>query len=162
MSVMYSLNDLLKKLDNRHSSALTWFLIKKNKVISWPDKLINGDLVCTKAKAIYKPAWSKYALSVYETLDGPYPDKEPIFRSNGTWQYEYYQEGEGINDFDKHYVNIAMQNNMEDRIPVGVMRQVKRKPNPEYLVLGIAYPVAYKNGWFVLEGVNDAGIAHIK
>lgn len=34
MSVMYSLNDLLKKLDNRHSTALNWFLINKNKVVS--------------------------------------------------------------------------------------------------------------------------------
>lgn len=153
-------NQFLLKLNKKHLNALTWFLDNHNKIVSWPDKLNNGDIVCTKAKAIYKPAWTKYALSVYETLASKYPDKAPKYRSDGTWRYEYYQEGVGIADFEKHYVNIALNFCIADKIPVGVMRQVSPKPESRYKVLGIALPVYYNNGYFILEGFNKEGELH--
>jgi len=160
---MWSIDELLMKLDKRHANALQWFIDNYNKKVSWPQKLSNGDLVCTKAKAIYKPAWSKYVLSVYETLSENYPDEEPVFRDDGSWYYNYYQEGFDPNDFETNYTNVGLNKCIQDKIPVGIMRQVNPKPKSIYHVLGIALPMGYSDGFFHFEGFNDEGdIIHVQ
>jgi putative restriction endonuclease len=50
-----------------------------------------GVRLAARAKGIYKPRYTDYALSVRQTLDSPYADKEVIRRSGGSWVYSYYK-----------------------------------------------------------------------
>ena len=77
----------LAPLPARHRAALQWFIDHAGEDHGWPKPLAGGDgetLLVSKAKGIYKPGWSKYALSVRQSLGGRYPDREPVVRADGT------------------------------------------------------------------------------
>src|SRR2546425_10474107 len=74
-------------------------------------------------KGIYKPTGSPYALWVRQTLRGVYPDEEPRYFPDGSWTYRYSPEGRDGRIDMKLDTNRALLRGMEDRIPVGVMRQ---------------------------------------
>jgi len=116
-------------------------------------------LLASKAKGIYKPSWSRYALSVRQTLDGPYPDREPIIRQDGTWVYSYFQENDDPSARDAEYTNRGLIECWNDRVPVGVMRQVSRKPEVRYRIQGVALIGGWDGGYFFLEGFAPDGIA---
>ena len=63
--------------------------------MSWPDEPPGGILLATRAKGIYKPAWSEYALSIRNVFKGPYADGQFRSRTDGSWTFEYCQEGHG-------------------------------------------------------------------
>src|SRR5882762_8558367 len=84
--------ELLPDLPERHLAALRWFVGHAGEESSWPKPLPDGTLLAARAKGIYKPAWSKYALSVRRSLDGPYPDRAIEERADGSWSLEYFQE----------------------------------------------------------------------
>jgi putative restriction endonuclease len=111
----------------------------------------------SKAKGIYKPQWTDYALSVRQNLNGPYPDREPIWRPDGTWLYSYFQEGEDPEGRDKAYTNRGLIACWQDTVPIGVLRQVKGKPRPLYQVLGLAIVAGWDGGYFSLEGFSKNG-----
>jgi hypothetical protein len=50
---------------------------------------------------------------------------------------------------------------MKDRVPVGVLVQVKPKPGAEYLVLGLAIVSEWKDGYFILEGYSSDGVLKV-
>lgn len=66
-----AIEDLRSVLPEQHRSALQWFERHKGTVQPWPDKLADGTLLATKAKGIYKPNWSEYALSVRQPSAAP-------------------------------------------------------------------------------------------
>jgi putative restriction endonuclease len=79
----------LERLPPRHSRALRWFNEHAGTDAGWPAPLASSDgdeptFLATRAKGIYKPAWSQYALSIRQTLDGPYADREPVRREDGS------------------------------------------------------------------------------
>jgi hypothetical protein len=119
---------------------------------SWPDALPDGTLLATRAKGIYKPAWNEYALSVRQTMEGPYADRDPILRRDGSWIYLYHQEGDPKLR-DEYFTNVAMMGCMRDGVPIGVMRQMNPSPSPQYQVLGLAMVTGWGGGYFVLEGL---------
>ena len=86
--------------------ALRWFAMHAGQETSWPGSLSDGTLLASKAKGIYKPGWTKYALSVRESLGGPYSDRDPKLRPNGTWFYDYYQENTDPDQRDSEYTNV--------------------------------------------------------
>lgn len=147
----YAVRALLH-LPAQHQCALRWFLERTGVATAWPEALPDGTLLATRAKGIYKPAWSEYALSVRQTLDGPYADREPIRRRDGTWVYLYHQEGDAFSR-DEHFTNVALMACLRDGVPIGVMRQIRQAPGPEYEVLGLANVTGWGGGYFVLEGV---------
>src|SRR5437667_8278534 len=104
-------------------------------------------------KGIYKPARSSYALWVRQTLRGVYPDEDPQYSPDGSWTYRYSPESrDGRIDMDLD-TNQALLRGMEDRIPVGVMRQVStRSLSRSYEVLGLAYVERFDGRHFVLRG----------
>ena len=55
-------------LPARHRSALSWFEEHAGTVQRWPAPLSDETLLASKAKGIYKPRWSEYALSVRQSL----------------------------------------------------------------------------------------------
>jgi putative restriction endonuclease len=151
------LTSVLERLPVRHRSALQWFLENAGKDVSWPNPLPDGTLLASRAKGIYKPAWSEYALSVRQNVDGPYPDREPATRTDGTWSYLYFQEGEDPTVRDSVFTNRGLMECYKDRVPIGVIRQTARQPRTVYQVLGLALVVGWEDGYFLLEGFSRDG-----
>lgn len=153
--------DLLSRLRPRHQAALTWFLDRAGTQQAWPPPIDTAEgptLLATKAKGIYKPEWTPYALSVRQTLGGPYADQEPVLRDDGSWLYLYFQENEDPDARDSEFTNRGLLACMRDRIPVGVMRQISPKPNTQYHVLGLAFVTQWDGGYFILEGRSASTI----
>lgn len=157
---MDHIETLLAKLDDRHRQALRWYLDRSGQEHSWPKPVeINGQqtLLATQAKGIYKPGWTKYALSVRQTLGGPYLDLDPVVRPDGTWSYKYFQENSEPSARDEEFTNRGLVACWDDRVPVGVMRQVSGKPHVRYRVLGLALVTGWDEGYFFLEGFSPSG-----
>ncbi len=153
------MNKYIEPLPEIHQIALKWFEVNAQQVVPYPQN-INDDLfLATKAKGIYKPAWSKYSLSIRESLSSPYPDIEPIYRPDGTWLYLYFQEGDNPLERNKYYTNLGLMEAMKDEVPVGVMIQVSPSPNL-YKVLGLALVVGWIDGYFIFEGFSYKGEIH--
>ena len=158
---MDQVETVLKGLPERHRLALRWFVERAGAEHAWPEKLEIGaeqTLLASKAKGIYKPNWTEYALSVRQTLGGPYPDRDPVIRADGTWSYAYFQENPNPAARDDEYTNRGLVACWRDKIPVGVMRQVVGRPKARYRVLGIALVTGWDEGYFFLEGFSLAGV----
>lgn len=141
-----------------HRQALTWFHANAGAVVPFADLVSANDSpgtqMATKAKGIYKPTGSKYALSIRQTLNSPYADSPPPDNLEGTWKYSYHQEEpKNIADPASYWTNQSLAHNMHDSVPVGVLIQLSPKPNTQYRVLGLAYVTAWIDGVFRLEGV---------
>jgi putative restriction endonuclease len=154
---MAELQPLLNRLPERHRIALTWFVDHVGMDHGWPQPLPDGTFLATKAKGIYKPEWSEHALSVRQSLGGRYPDHDPVYRPDGTWVYRYFQENPNPNQRDDEFTNVALMRCLSDKVPVGVMRQVRPKPNPQYRILGVALVAGWNDGYFTFEGFSPAG-----
>jgi hypothetical protein len=158
---MERLQDLLSRLTEQHQLALRWFVERAGTDVPWPKPISSpsgATLLASKAKGIYKPKWSRYALSVKQTLDSPYPDRDPLIRSDGSWIYSYFQENEDPAERDSEYTNRGLIECWQDRVPVGVMRQVSGRPNVKYRILGVALVNGWDGGYFFLEGFASDGI----
>ena len=107
--------------------------------------------MANRAKGIYKPAWSEYALSVKQTLKSPYADRDPTYGDHGFWSYLYYQEEQTGKDPEALSSNRAMRLCMRDGIPIGVLRQLTPKPNVSYFILGLAKIIGKTAGYYLLE-----------
>ena len=157
---MLDLSSSLATLPDRHQAALQWFNSHRGQEIGWPADLADGTYLATRAKGIYKPSWTNYALSVRQSLAGPYPGKDPDVRPNGTWTYQYFQENADPAQRDSQYTNRGLMECMKDGVPVGVFRQNSRKPSPRYRILGLAAVVGWDAGYFHLEGFSATGFAY--
>ena len=154
---MFDVNETIGQLSNSHQSALRWFMDHREEERAWPGSTPDGTLLVSKAKGIYKPRWTNYALSVRESLTGSYSDRDPEIRSDGTWSYLYFQENPDPSKRDSQYTNRGMVDCMRDGVPVGVLRQVSGKPSPTYRILGLALVTGWEEGYFVLEGLSPQG-----
>ncbi|MGK4845892.1 hypothetical protein, partial [Salmonella enterica] len=114
--------NLFMSLDKDHRDALTWFRSQAGEEIGWPTPL-GGTHLANKAKGIHKPAGWKYALSIRQSMSGPYEDVITHL-SNGAWHIRYAQEGRDRS----YFTNQALEACMRDSVPVAVLVQVKAKP----------------------------------
>ena len=147
---------MLKNLTQKHLACLKWFDDRKAMEVPWPSPLPDDTFLCTRAKGIYKPKDLCYALSIRQVLNSPYDDREPEVRPDGTWTYRYFQEGPKPEERDRYYTNQALMACLKDGVPVGVLRQTKKKP-ARYLVLGLAVVQDWNDGYFILEGYKPYG-----
>ena len=157
---MSALTTALAKVEGEHAAALHWFREHSGTTVSWSamdDQADSGVRLAARAKGIYKPHYTDYALSVRQTLDSPYADKEVIRRSDGSWVYSYYQENPNPAERDQEATNRGLVRCMNDGVPVGVLSQVRPKPGVEYEVLGLATVSEWSNGYFILEGFSSEG-----
>lgn len=154
-----NLAEILAGLGARHRAALQWFVDHAGTRQEWPDALEDGTLLGTRAKGIYKPKWSDYALSVRQSLDSPYGDCDPEVRPDGTWTYAYHQEIIRGTVREDLFTNRGLLACMRDGIPVGVLRQVTDRPKPTYQVLNVALVAGWDGGFFFLEGFSVGGVA---
>ena len=148
------------KITDSHNRALKWFLENAGKVIPWTGALDDGTLLFTKAKGIYKPKDSEYALSIRHTPRTLYEDDEPVFNGDGTWFYNYHQEEEeGSKKTSKNlYTNKGLLACMRDFIPVGVAIKISEKPNIKYKILGLANVVGLNNSKFELHSYDPRSL----
>src|SRR5438876_432727 len=105
---MEELDQRLAPLTPRHRTALQWFVSRAGQDHPWPRPISTseGDThLATKAKGIYKPRWSEYALSIRQSLGAKYPDREPVIRPDGTWSFSYFQENEDPSARDREFTN---------------------------------------------------------
>ena len=160
---MLALQDLLAPLSARHRIALEWFQRHAGTEQPWPDILSTPEgptFLATRAKGIYKPSWSKYALSARQVLKSRYPEKGPHLRQDGTWSYGYFQENDDPEERDSEYTNQGLMLCWEIAVPVGVMRQTSPKPAVRYQILGLALVAGWDGGYFFFEGFAPNGLAH--
>ena len=149
--------DALTGLDSRHIEALEWFNMHRGSRISWAEIKAHADggaRLVNQAKGIYKPEYTHYALSVRTIQEGPYPDKEVEYRTDGTWVCQYYQENPDPSKRDREATNRGLVSCMNDRVPVGFLVKRKPKPGVEYDVLGLGYVVEWSGGYFTIEGMG--------
>jgi putative restriction endonuclease len=154
---MVQLSRLLALVPERHRAALEWFVDNRDREVPWPTTLENGVRLASKAKGIYKPAWSEYALSIRQSLNSPYPDREPVTRRDGTWSYFYFQENRNLDERDNVYTNRGLFACLRDSVPIGVISQVAKEPRGRYRVLGLALVAGWSEGYFILEGFAPTG-----
>lgn len=160
---MEILQDLLARLPARHRQALEWYRVHAGTEQPWPSGVAGTDgtiLLATRAKGIYKPNWSDYALSARQVLKSRYPEKGPEFRKDGTWIYGYFQENDDPEARDSMFTNRALMRCWKDSVPIGVMRQTSPKPVVRYEVLGLALVTGWDGGYFFFEGFGPSGLAH--
>ena len=157
---MDRIEQFLRTLPERHRAALHWFAERAGEQHPWPLPIETDNehtLLASKAKGIYKPKWSEYALSVRQTRGGPYPDRDPVMRADGTWSFAYFQENENPAARDDEFTNRGLVACQRDRVPVGVMRQISNRSNVRYHVLGVALVAGWEAGYFFLEGFSPDG-----
>ena len=65
---MDSLDERLAQLPAHHRGALEWFATRAGHEMPWPKPLDDGTLLVSKAKGIYRPEWTSYALSLRQSL----------------------------------------------------------------------------------------------
>lgn len=105
-----------------------------------------------RAKGIHKPAGFRHALSIRQSLAGPYEDAVE-HSAGGGWILKYAQEGDNPN----YFTNEALNANLADGVPVAVLLQVRPKPDPRYRVLGLGRVVDWRDGVFEIHewGANS-------
>jgi hypothetical protein len=90
-------------------------------------------------------------------MGGPYADVEPALQSDGSWHYQYFQEGTDPTKRDSYYTNVGLMVCIADGVPIGVFRQTSVKPDPRYKVMGLAWVREWQpNGYFILDGLSPA------
>jgi hypothetical protein len=113
---------------------------------------------------IYKPAWSDYALSIVMKLSSPYEHKdEVVFLEDGRWLMTYSPRAGGLHLSD----NRALIKCMDERIPLGVFRQLTHKADRQhgssYRVLGLGLITGYdsNNDVFIIESCDRASLERV-
>jgi putative restriction endonuclease len=140
--------------DDFHYQALKWFESHKSQEITWAE--LSARELVNKAKGIHKPARINYALSIKQTVKSAYKDATIHRYPDGSWSYQYVQEGKNGPEDDNLFTNRALANCMKDQIPVGVLIQTQKKPETvKYRVEGIAFIVGWENGYFLLRSATE-------
>jgi len=142
-----------------HQESLAWFELHAGQ--SFAKRPFDVGLsvkVTSLQKGIWKPGSSPYALSVVQTPKGVYADQDPVFHSDGTWQYFYHQQGQtaaDLKDPEGIFANAALFKCRADRVPVGVI--IPASSGVGYQVLGLAFVEGYNKGYFELVGPVSVG-----
>jgi putative restriction endonuclease len=113
---------------------------------------------------IFKPAWSDYALSIVIRTASPYDAKDEIvFLDDGRWLMTYSPRAGGLQIAD----NRALIKCMDDRVPLGVFRQLTDKNDKKlgstYRVLGLGLVTAYdaNQDVFIVESPDHSALESI-
>ena len=128
-----------------HRSALEWFTARTGQEVAWPSP-VDGMFLMNKAKGIHKPKGMRYALSVRQSLAGPYADALHLDDADA-WFLNYDMEGASPD----YFTNAALRACLDDGVPVGVVIQTVAKPSPRYKVLGLGSVIAERDGVFTVR-----------
>jgi hypothetical protein len=112
--------------------------------------------LATKAKGIYKPKETKYALSLRSSLKSDYKDILEL-KENGKFKFKYFQENIDIRKRDFEFTNRAVKECINDVIPVGIFIQISPKPKTSYKIIGTGIVKKWENGFFLINGFDKNG-----
>lgn len=143
----------------RHTGKIvsSSFLRETSQFIPWIERfhyLISG---------IYKPAGSRYALSIVMKQGSPYAEKDDVvFLSDGRWLMEYSPRAGGLKIAD----NIALMNCKNEAMPLGVFLQITDKSirhGSTYRVLGLGVISEYdaQRDVFVIESISASRLDQV-
>lgn len=153
---MSDLSERLSTLSPEHRRALEWFWDRRGELIGWPEPL-GGLFLVNRPKGIHKPKGWTHALSVRQSLRGPYADRPPVGPIAGDWTYDYFQEGSDPDERDRYPTNRGLMAYALDDVPVAVLIQEKGRPKVQYRVWGLAKVSGWHEGHFTLRGYNASG-----
>jgi HNH endonuclease len=112
---------------------------------------------------IYKPVWSAYALSIVMKLSSPYVHKDEVIFQDGRWLMTYSPRVGGLELSD----NRALVKCMDERIPLGVFKQLTDKTSRSYgstyRVLGLGLITSYDANAdvFVVESADQSALEQV-
>ena len=98
----------------------------------------------------------EYALSIRISKNSPYDDEISVNEYSET-NLKYFQENKNIRERDTEYTNIGMQKCMKDKIPIGLVVQLNKKPEGRYKVLGTGIIEQWKEGFYHIKIFNKFG-----
>lgn len=149
------MNDSLK-LEDWHVKVLSWFEANAGKFFEDRPVDVGLGIPITDpyGKGIRKPnrKLTDYAISVYQSRKGSYPDQPPIEWGDGQWTYIYHQEGPSTEDPYKRGTNRGLMTCWTDGVPIGVLLPCVQNSVSGYRVMGLALIDDHSNGCFVLTG----------
>ncbi|MEU8608451.1 HNH endonuclease [Actinoplanes sp. NPDC048791] len=149
---------VLGELTDGHRRQLAWFADHAGGTSGLPGPLDDGSLLVSRPKGIYKPAGLEYALSVRLNLDSSYPDGKIRRRDDGSWFFNYHQEGASAALRDREFTNRGLMACIRDAVPVGVLDEVLPVGGrSQYFVWGLATPVKWEDGYFFFESIAGPG-----
>lgn len=124
----------LSGLHKEHARKLNWFYKNKGKSFSWSDLVPE---YANAYKGIFKPKDLSYALSVRTQKRSVYKDGEFEYYANDSWILEYDLESNEQSDSSKVlWTNKALINCAKGFVPIGIIEQLKGKPDAVYRVHG--------------------------
>lgn len=101
-------------------------------------------------KGIYRPQGWRHVLSIKVMPGGRYADEESV-SDDGGLRLQYHQEEPRNADPLRYFTNAGLRNCLSDGVPIGVIRQLKPKPNPKYEILGLGRVVAWRPPFFTID-----------
>lgn len=147
-------------LPDWHVEVLEWFQANAGHVFPDRPRSVGLSVAVTDPQSgIWKPKNTQYAVSVLQTHNHRYPDMPP-YPVQGTWVYQYHQEGDATEGPYERYTNRALMQCEVDRVPVGVVLPAPEAGLRAYKVLGLGFVDRYKEGYFIISGpaeVSGAG-----
>ena len=149
-------NEILTELAKHTGKRVSWQFIKQtSQYIPYIDRFHN------LITGIFKPAWSDYALSIVIRTTSPYEDKdEVIFLQDSRWLMTYSPRAGGLQIAD----NRALVKCMDERVPIGVFRQLTDKTNHQhgstYRILGLGLITDYdaNRDVFIIESADRSAL----
>lgn len=152
-------NSILTEIAKHTGKRVPWQFIKQT-----PHFIPHIERFHNLITGIFKPAWSDYALSIVIRTTGPYEAKnEVIFLEDGRWLMAYSPRAGGLQVAD----NRALVKCMDERIPIGVFRQLTDKTDKKlgstYRVLGLGLVTGYDSNQdvFIVESADRSAIETI-
>ncbi|MCX8007453.1 MAG: HNH endonuclease [Coriobacteriia bacterium] len=140
------------EISQDHLDVLLWFEDHEGEVFdSRPRDVGLAYSVSAPQFGIWKPSGLDYALSVMQSHRRVYADLPP-YVVDGTWVYQYHQEGEGIVDRFGKARNRALDACRESGVPVGVLLAEPSRSRGAYKVLGVGFVTGYRDGYYIISG----------
>lgn len=133
------------------NQQIQWFRDNQGTETAFPEALNNGEFLATRAKGIYKPAGSQFALSVRTQLNSKYNDGIFVSIFEQGWAFAYHQETDSRLGSDL-FTNKALEQNILHHVPVGVLEELDnpKEPKKSYFVHGLAMPIHKDGSYFIL------------
>ncbi|MDI6712566.1 MAG: HNH endonuclease [Anaerosomatales bacterium] len=140
------------EIERAHLDVLLWFEENEGRVFRQrPQDVGLAYRVSGPQFGIWKPSGLPYALSVMQSHRRVYEDLPP-YEVDGTWVYQYHQEGDGLEDRFGRARNRALDLCREEGVPVGVLMAAPAHGSSAYRVLGLGFVSDYRDGYYILSG----------
>ena len=146
----------LRGLDKEHARKLNWFYKNKGKSFTWADLVPE---YANSYKGIFKPKDLDYALSVRTQKRSSYKDGEFEYYPNDSWILEYDLESNDQSVSNKVlWTNQALLNCAKGFVPIGIIEQIKGKPDAVYRVHGPGLVKVISDTNVRIFGFNNDGV----